>query len=340
MKKILNLSVLLTAFIFVQAQVPSDCTIPPFLADAYEHDLKNMALRNMHQLHSADTALVTITAKWTGPIAEGLAAIFNARSIPERDSVFYLYCVHDQSSLLRIHKEILVSVDVSQPWTQAWQNLKAITGNAYVDSLVTRYDLSIEGFNNWAIGDYAIIRSGLILNTQALIDSLTREPGIFKGQPNSIIGVAGKITYDKIGTDRMYEFRFEFGDCPSGCTSYRTWKFKVASDCDVEYLGATSNGSALPTPFLCDLSTDVPEIRLEEEHYSIFPNPVRDFLTIKTANTAYGSTYVITDQLGRQILTGKLTNETTSIDIRQLTAGIYFFQAGQQNRQMVKLIKK
>lgn len=73
---------------------------------------------------------------------------------------------------------------------------------------------------------------------------------------------------------------------------------------------------------------------------SIFPNPTNDLITIKGGNTISGELYTITDQSGKQVLSGKLINATTTVDISQLATGIYLFQIGEQKRETFKIVKK
>ncbi|MDN3676073.1 T9SS type A sorting domain-containing protein [Flavobacterium paronense] len=72
---------------------------------------------------------------------------------------------------------------------------------------------------------------------------------------------------------------------------------------------------------------------------SIFPNPTKDLITIKVSDKVADSAYNIADASGRVVLAGKLSDLTTSIDISQLTNGVYFFQLNERRRQAVKLIK-
>ncbi len=74
--------------------------------------------------------------------------------------------------------------------------------------------------------------------------------------------------------------------------------------------------------------------------FSVFPNPTDDLITVKLNNNTIGATYLITDQAGREVMTGKLNIETTIIDISQLSTGIYLFQAEQQSKQTFKVVKK
>ncbi len=86
-------------------------------------------------------------------------------------------------------------------------------------------------------------------------------------------------------------------------------------------------------------TTGITENQLQT-NISVFPNPATDLITVKTSNDILGLTFIITDQTGRQVLTGKLNNETTSVDISELATGVYLFQVGQQRRQTFKVIKK
>ncbi len=72
---------------------------------------------------------------------------------------------------------------------------------------------------------------------------------------------------------------------------------------------------------------------------SVFPNPASNSITIKTGNDLVGSQYLITDQTGRQVLNGILSNEATQADISRLTPGIYLIQVVGQRRSSVKMIK-
>lgn len=72
----------------------------------------------------------------------------------------------------------------------------------------------------------------------------------------------------------------------------------------------------------------------------VYPNPSNDFITIENKNGKLISPYVIINCLGQQILTGKLTNEKTMIDISALQEGFYLLQVGEEEKQTFKLVKK
>ena len=109
------------------AQTPSDCSLSPQLLNAYEWDIANMAIRNMQQNNSPSLSLVTIPQTEKDLIEKGLAAVLNS-GLPEADSVFNLYCVHDRTSYVMTWQSMMVWVDTSVAWTAAWQNLTTLTG--------------------------------------------------------------------------------------------------------------------------------------------------------------------------------------------------------------------
>lgn len=314
-------------FNFVDAQQESDCTVPPLLMSEYERDIKNLALRRMYQCQSSDTALVNIPTHWQDTIAEGLAAIYNSDYL-ERDTVFDVYSIHDiNTNTIQASKTLLIEVDTSYSWTQAWQNLNTITDNSYLDSLVSSQGLYLHAF--YTSINYASLRVDSFLNMNAIGDSFEQVPGIISVSQDSYIGGAGKIIYDKIGDDWYFDFVYEWGDCPSGCIYSRLWSFKVSRDCSVDYLGNNS----------FNLFVDENDIQKEQHHIVlVYSNLGNNIITVKTNDTMFGSNYSVIDQLGRQVLSGKLDNAITSLDLGLVKTGIYFFQVLYQGEKITKSI--
>jgi plastocyanin len=72
---------------------------------------------------------------------------------------------------------------------------------------------------------------------------------------------------------------------------------------------------------------------------SVFPNPANDLITVKGGKILPGTKYFVTDQFGRQVLTGMLDGETTSINISRFNKGIYYIQAEGVKSRSIKVIK-
>ena len=76
-----------------------------------------------------------------------------------------------------------------------------------------------------------------------------------------------------------------------------------------------------------------------EADFTVYPNPAHDIITIKANSSFNGTHYSFTDQAGKLVLKGILTNENTSIDITSLAVGVYFLKIGERNQQTFKVIK-
>ncbi len=267
------------------AQVSSSCVVPPYLSGAYERDVKSMAVRRMRQVQSPDSALIDIPTAWLDTIWSGLAAIYNTTStggygpIAESDSAFSLYCVHDLSALGGIvHEALLIRLDLNEAWTVNWTLLNPISGNQYIDSLVSLYGITIESFLDLGPGwQYVSIHIPVWINSWALGEALMLEPGVMAADPECCIGDAGRIFYDRNGSGSQFIFQFEWQDCQDGCDNARAWKFNVSDACEVVYDGfewyyALGVFTPLPSPIGC-----VSTVGLVEDHpgsaFGVFPNP-------------------------------------------------------------------
>jgi hypothetical protein len=77
-----------------------------------------------------------------------------------------------------------------------------------------------------------------------------------------------------------------------------------------------------------------------ENQISIFPNPTRGQVTIQLDNLSGNFNYKVFNVLGQQVLTNKLNNAISTIDMSKLTNSVYFIQIEDvtNNRKLVKKI--
>ena len=74
--------------------------------------------------------------------------------------------------------------------------------------------------------------------------------------------------------------------------------------------------------------------------FSVFPNPAQSVINVKANIKLIGSAYVIYDNTGKTIIKGKLTSEDTTIELGNLSGGIYLFSVGENLKQSFKVIKE
>ena len=78
----------------------------------------------------------------------------------------------------------------------------------------------------------------------------------------------------------------------------------------------------------------------QDNLFSVFPNPAQSVINVKADSKLIGSVYSIYDNTGRVVLSGKLNTESTTIELGNLSGGIYMFSIGENMKQTFKVIKE
>lgn len=73
---------------------------------------------------------------------------------------------------------------------------------------------------------------------------------------------------------------------------------------------------------------------------SVFPNPVHDHLMIAVDGGQVGSSYAVTDQMGRTVLNGKLSGLNTRLNLTELPRGSYVLSIGRGGDRCFKVVKE
>jgi hypothetical protein len=345
MKKVIILIIALVGMIGAKAQVQSDCKVPSQLTMSYDRDIKHLAVCRMFQIHSPDTVMVTIPQEYIDTIAEGLAGIVNTIPvIPESDSVFNMYCVHNRSGCPGEYEGYIVKVDTSYAWTDAWQKLQTMTGDPLMDTIITRYSLYVQEFYFWSSGCVAVINTNYTWNLYALCDTLEMVPGVIYASKNSMGGGGNYLAYNLISDERYYDFSYEWGDCTCGCIYHYIWKFKVNPDCEVTFLGVEANnggpeGEPLPDPYNCNLFVSVNDNACASG-LSIYPNPAADIITISLHMLFDMPILTVYNVSGEKVMERQLKEIETHLNVGLLPRGLYFLRVQDENGIAVRKIIK
>jgi hypothetical protein len=67
-------------------------------------------------------------------------------------------------------------------------------------------------------------------------------------------------------------------------------------------------------------------VNVEENTKGItgYPNPSSNYVVLNFESPLIGSSYVVSDHLGRQVTTGKIHSNEMTMDLRNLPTGVYF----------------
>ena len=160
-----------------------------------------------------------------------------------------------------------------------------------------------------------------LINLFALCDSLGSFPGITYADPDSWggAGTPNGITFSDTGYIKYYTFTLGWD-----LAGWYSWNFKVNPDCSVEFLGngPTWGHDPLPAPVNCNI-LGIPQNTILNNEINIFPNPVKDFLTISFQKNVSKYLLDILNINGQVILRFPISESVTKIDISNLPTGIY-----------------
>ena len=74
--------------------------------------------------------------------------------------------------------------------------------------------------------------------------------------------------------------------------------------------------------------------------FSVFPNPAQNIMHVKADNKLIGSVFTIYDNIGKVVKSGKLNTANTSIELSNLSSGMYLLSIGDNKKQPFKIIKE
>jgi hypothetical protein len=108
------------------------------------------------------------------------------------------------------------------------------------------------------------------------------------------------------------------------------------------YTAVIPNAAGCDSTITLDLSLDFTGINefSEDNLFTVFPNPSQSIINVKADSKLIGDVYSIYDNTGRVVLTGKLNSQNTTIELGNLSGGIYMFSVGENMTQTYKVIKE
>lgn len=298
--------------------VPSSCTAPDsimalFREDAYRLTVLRSLRNNLPQQDSILIGMDEANKVW-----KAMIAVYNAVSLPARDSVIRQFEIHTSPSPSLTSFSIIA--DSTLPWMQQLGMGNIPTGTPEVDSLLIPYGLKVNSyFRRFGseINHWVYFKTDSFYNTRALAKAFEKIQGVSHSEPEFAIG-DGNYMIDSIYNDHVeLIYSLGWGDCPAGCIHRRFWKFNVYNDCSVEYMG--SYGDVIEY-------TGIQE--LEKIEPLIYPNPFTDELRVEKIDGPF--IYTLIDEQGRIIMKGS-TNDQKVRKLNTLLGGLYYLRIESRN---------
>jgi hypothetical protein len=120
---------------------------------------------------------------------------------------------------------LIVATDAA--WNLAWQKGELLTGEPYIDSLSTEYNLIGVEYHDHPWGDTFILNFAMPLEMRKLSELYEAHPDVRYSEPNFYIGDGNNIEYFKKNGILHFAFSQGWGDCPAGCIERYYWYVTV-----------------------------------------------------------------------------------------------------------------
>jgi len=88
-----------------------------------------------------------------------------------------------------------------------------------------------------------------------------------------------------------------------------------------------------------DLATGIASIG-QSLNATVYPNPATEFIKVELSDNSNGVTFEIFDALGVLVMTGKLNEEVSTLDVRNLASGAYLMQLKGRKNARLKFVKQ
>lgn len=143
-------------------------------------------------------------------------------------------------------REIIVQVDTTASWIDAWRNEMTETGNSEIDAFLEEYNFTLIEYSELANvlpTAMATLRSDRAINGYAVGRQFEDYDDIESAGPDGVTD-GSDISVLFFDNRLRYTFEYGFGDCPAGCINRHSWKFDVNRDGTVTFV--EEEGDSLP----------------------------------------------------------------------------------------------
>lgn len=325
-KLFLSLVLFLSTSTVIGQVVSSSCTAHDSIVEKYEYHAAQLALRRIYSEGFPTQFDEIIASESRDSIMQALIAVYNATSVPARDTVVAFDIYPTQEVGMRW---IDITADSNSSWMQELLDFNQVTGNTALDDLISTYAASVVYASNppWSI--YAIARLELndYYNLPLVVDNYSLDTLTGFTSINLISGGldSDDLYYEVFKGYRQLNYVHKWGDCPSGCTYSRTYSFNVYPNCSVEYLGSYGDPYA-----------SISEIKYGALYVN---NPVIDHLIVYNDHQAIEDySYSIYNSQGQVAIEGFASDK--KIDCSKLENGIYFIQFSTNRKDYILKVLK
>ena len=200
-------------------------------------------------------------------------------------------------------------------------------------------------YNNNAVNTYPTSQVHLHL----LTDNFAYETEwVLKNASNEVVSSGGPYEYAESNTNFYYDIDVVTGQCYTFeiidnqsfdgiCCTYGEGMYQLTGDNYAVIASGGDYGAGETTDFAVSEATGVNNLLANT--ISIYPNPTNGLVNIQLNNNTGNFSYAVVNTVGQQVRQGNLEHNNTSLDLSELTNGVYFMKITNTTNQHYMLKK-
>ena len=316
-----------------QAQVVSSrCTAGDSVFKMYQDDADRLAIRRVNHIRSTYKDSVRINKEISGNYLNALLAVYNATVLPANDTITRLLNIHTYNPGLN---SLVVIADSGLIWMTNLRYNILPTRDYSIDQMMANYSLKKVFYSGLLQPSMVVFKTETNSNLAPLAKKLKTALGVQAAESDFLYGDGNDILDSISGKYTELVYSFGWQECPTGCEQRRYWKFRIFSDCSVQYMG--SYGQSLVPSLL--ISSEGSEKLFS--NIKIYPNPVKSKLYVES-NSAKTNDIVLTikNKKGEIVYTLTKLKKYQEIDLILLSNGVYHLELKDKSGQKIFKIDK
>ena len=224
----------------------------------------------------------------------------------------------------------------------------ATSGNSWSNG-ATDQSITVFTTDNFSVS----VSNGSCVSNSDLISVTTNPSPIINTQPtNAQVNIGNQAVFSVSANGVTYQWQVNSGSGFQDITNGGQFSGATTNTLTVSNTSMSNNTNqyqCVVTSNNCSSTSDaatltvINNVGLSEvdswNNIEIYPNPTSNFVTVSFNNNLVGSGYEIIDNSGRTVIKGTLLDENQTVDLNNLSAGIYSFRVIGELSKTLKLVK-
>jgi hypothetical protein len=199
---------------------------------------------------------------------------------------------------------------------------------------VNQHSVQLPTINGYTIGNFPHFRLGPLDGSSCDTLGIDNLP-VAAFQPEADGQIAQEVSFNDQSSGIITTWLWDFGDGSTSTVQFPEYTYAQPGIYTVCLTVSNGTGSDSTCQTIEVLPTGVTQVQ-EAPTVRLYPNPVQDFLIVQFPTARFGYSIGLSDAMGEEVLASPLQSLITSVDMRGLVEGLYFYDIRDREGKLIK----